>query len=87
MNKPKQKKGKKKGERKEIGKKKEKDGFWLTQENKKNLFGQKWFSKLIYTPGSCSMSKASLTLFPKRCSITPMVFRVSRDSGSPYKII
>ena len=30
----------KRGKRKKIGKKKEKDGFWLTQENKQNLFGE-----------------------------------------------
>ena len=35
------KKGKIRGKRKEIGKKMEKDGFWLTQENKQNLFGKK----------------------------------------------
>ena len=36
------------GKRKEIGKKKEKDGFWLTQENKENLFGKK---NHIFSPG------------------------------------
>ena len=36
----------KRGKRKEIGKKKEKDGFWLTQENKENLFGK----KIIFFP-------------------------------------
>ena len=35
------KRERKRGKRKEIGKKKEKDGFWLTQENKQNLFGEK----------------------------------------------
>ena len=36
------------GKRMEIGKKKEKDGFWLTQENKENLFGKK---NHIFSPG------------------------------------
>ena len=35
------KRERKRGKRKEIGKKKEKYGFWLTQENKENLFGKK----------------------------------------------
>ena len=34
------------GERKEIWKKNEKDGFWLTQENKQNLIGK----KIIFFP-------------------------------------
>ena len=37
----KEEKRKKKGKGNEIGKMKEKDGFWLTQENKQNLFGEK----------------------------------------------
>ena len=35
------KRERKRGKRKEIGKKKEKYGFWLTQENKENLFVKK----------------------------------------------
>ena len=31
-----------------MGKKNEKDGFWLTQENKENLFGKK---NHIFSPG------------------------------------
>ena len=34
------------GKRKEIGKKEETDGFWLKQENKQNLFGE----KIIFFP-------------------------------------
>ena len=40
------KRERKRGIRKEIGKKKEKDGFWLTQENKQNIFG----GKIIFFP-------------------------------------
>ena len=41
-------KGKKKGEKEgNRKKKKEKDGFWLTQENKQYLFG----AKIIFSPG------------------------------------
>ena len=42
------KRERKRGKRKEIGKKKEKYGFWLTQENKENLFGKK---NHIFSPG------------------------------------
>ena len=35
------KKGGKRQKRMEIGNKKEKNGFWLTQDNKQNLFGEK----------------------------------------------
>ena len=41
----KEKRERKRGKRKEIGKK-EKDGFWLTQENKENLFCK----KIIFFP-------------------------------------
>ena len=36
----KEKRERKRGKRKEKGKKKENNGFWLTQENKENLFGE-----------------------------------------------
>ena len=37
---------KEKGNKEEIGKKNEKDDFWLSQENKQNLFGE----KIIFSP-------------------------------------
>ena len=56
-------KGKKRGKRKEIGKKKEKDGFWLTQENKLNLFAEK---NHIF----CSGGKNIIFFSPREKNIT-----------------